>query len=445
MLICLLDRESFLDWLGGKPSPKPVRLTANKMRQNIENNIALIYDDPKFPTSNQPIISIPQDKISDFYAFVGTYVKGFTPFSAFFKVVPFELLPELLNAPPYQQGMSLQFECLIGVAIAEVYTQSRARLKAIEKISVSAVQATLSASLIEAVWQGYTSERISDISDRWQTARELEDSSNLFLNPQKITEIWEIISEVITEKNARKPRGSRKKIVQALKHALLTNASSQEYLSSFMKEFPNLAKNVAGLSRSREERVRIVRNVLPELFDSSSDLLTREFLAGTIISMIGNGSFAQLSLLDDVLPKLPAAALWFGVVSSLQNGNDALTVGNCLGRRVVRDMCSNTNIFVPIREDIAIEELKMFRSESKSAHLFRTVQTTSMTVNLLGNVSGRFKTGGAVNNELAQGKRDTTSPDNQEKIQEVIYLLDRARRAVEKLSRNRQRDLFDEK
>ncbi len=443
MQICLLDRESFLDWLGGKPSPKPVRLTAAKMRQALENDIALIYDDQKTIISTQPVLAIPQHKISDFYAFVGTYVAGYRPFSAYFKVVPFEMLSEMMKFRSYDPEMGLQKECLIGVAIAEVYTQSRARIEAIDKISVSAVQATLSASLTEAVWQGYGSEKVGDISRRWQIVRELEDASELFLDPQKITEVWEIISEVVAEKISSKSRGPRRKIAQALKRAVLIGPPDQEWLFPFLKEFPRLAQNVAGLSRSREERVRIVRDILPELVDSSSNLLTREFLAGAIISMIGNGSFAQLSLLDDVLPKLPSAALWFGVVSSLQNGSDALTVGNCLGRRVVRDMCTSANLFVPIREDIAVEELRMFRSEKKSTATFRTVQTASMTVNLLGNVSGRFKTVGATNNDATRAKQDAKFRKNDEQTQELMYLLDRARHMAGMLSRSGQRDLFD--
>ncbi len=444
MQICLFDREGFLDWLNGKPSPKPARLTAAKMRQPLGNDVALIYPDPKVADQSQPVIAVPQNKIADFYAFVGTYVANYRPFSAFFKVVPFEVLSELTNAQSIEGQTRLPFQRLIGVAIAEVYTQSRARTKVIDKISVSAVQATLSASLSEAVWQGYGPEMIEDISRRWQTTRELEHSNDLFLKPNKITEVWRIVSDVLSGKSTRGSRGSNRKVFQALEIATLPNSSPHEWLSPFMKELPWLEKTASGLDRSREERVRIVRDMVPELINSHSDSLTREFLAGAIISMIGNGSFAQLSLLDDLLPELPSAALWFGVFASFQHGNDALTIGNCLGRRVVRDMCTNRDLFAPISADIAFEEMAMFRNEAKSAPPFRTAHASNMTVSLLANVTGRFKIGNSSDVEVSRQRQEARNRESQEQTHELMYLLDRARQMAAKLAKVRQRDLFDD-
>jgi hypothetical protein len=161
--------------------------------------------------------------------------------------------------------------------------------------------------------------------------------------------------------------------------------------------------------------------------------------------MIGNGSFAQISILDEVLTKLPSAALWFGVVSSFQSGNDALTVGNCLGRRVARDMCTDPDPFVSIRDDIAIDELAMLRSDTKSSSPFRTVQTSSMTVNLLGNVSGRFKLGNASNTEMLNVKRETEARKGREQAEELMYFLDRAKLMAAKLAQPTQGELFEEK
>ncbi|PLS19801.1 hypothetical protein [Neptunicoccus cionae] len=443
MQICLFDREGFLDWMNGKPSPKPTKLTAAKMRQPLGDGIALIYADPKPTGQSQPVIAVPQDRIANFYAFVGTYLTNYRPFSAFYKVVPFEILSELANASLPNGHMSLPIQRLVGVAIAEVYTQSRAPSKAFDKISVSAVQATLSASLSEAVWQGYGHDRIEDISRRWQTVRGLEHSDKLFLKAEKIAEVWSIVSDVLTGKVSPRTRGSQRKITQALIQITSANHSSHEWLSPFMRDFPGIARNASGLDRSREERVRIVRKILPELLESSSDALSREFLAGAIISMIGNGAFAQISLLDEVLPKLPSAALWFGVLSSFQNGSDALTIGNCLGRRVVRDMCSSSDLFTPIKADIAFEELAMFRNEVKSAPPFRTAHASSMTVNLFANVSGRFKVDSSTDVEALQRKQDVRNRESQKQSEELMYLLDRARHMVGKLASLKQRDLFD--
>ena len=446
MQICLLDRESFLGWLNGEPSPKPTKLTATKMRQPLKNDIAIIYDNPTAADlSHQPIIAVPQNKITDFYAFVGTYVAGYKPFSAFFRVVPFELLAELTNARSIDDQLGLPVQRLIGVAMAEVYTQSRARTKVFDKISVSAVQATLSASLFEAVCQGYERDRIDEVSRRWQATRDFEHSDTLFLEPNKIVEVWSIVSDILSGKTSARVHGSHKKVAQALKQAMFSSRSSHEWLSPLMRDFPSIARDASGLGRSREERVRLVRSILPELLTSRSDILSREFLAGTVISMIGNGSFAQIALLDEILPELPAAALWFGVLSAFQNSGDALTVGNCLGRRVVRDMCTNRDLFTPVKADIAFEELAVFGNETRSAHSFRTAQASSMTVSLLAGVTGRFKIGTSTDSDPARQKQDARLRENREQAEELMFLLDRARQVVGKLAGGRQRDLFDEK
>ena len=444
MQICLIDREGFLDWLNGGPSPKPAKLTAAKMRQPLGNDIALIYEDPKSTRQSQPVIAVPQDRIANFYAFVGTYVTKFKPFSAFYKVVPFETLSELEFAGAPNGRMSLPAQRLIGVAIAEVYTQSPVRSRTFDSISVSAVQATLSASLSEAVWQGYGRDRIEYISQRWQAVRSLEHSNNLFLKAEKIAEVWGIVSDVLSGKVPPRTRGHQRKITQALLQISSANYSSHEWLSPFMRDFPRVAINASGLDRSREERVRIVRKILPELLESTSDALSREFLAGAIISMIGNGSFAQMSLLDEVLPTLPSSALWFGVLSSFQKDSDALTVGNCLGRRVVRDMCTSRDLFAPIRADIAFEELAMFRNEGNSHPPFRTAHASSMTVNLFANVTGRFKVDSSTDVEAFRRLQELKIRESQKQSEELMYLLDRARHMAGKLANLRQRDLFDE-
>lgn len=101
-------------------------------------------------------------------------------------------------------------------------------------------------------------------------------------------------------------------------------------------------------------------------------------------------------------------------------------------------------MFEPIREDIALEELAMFRKEAKFAPTFRTSQASSMIVNLFGNVNGRFKTGSPNKNETHKLEHDAQIRKNQEQTHELMYLLDKARNVAGRLVQNSQRDLFDE-
>lgn len=96
-----LSREEFIDWLGRGFTPTPKELTASHLAKSIEpGGLALLWEnkpDPASPDSPQPVIAVPGREMREFFAFVGTYVSTYQPFSAFFRVVPLEDVPNLLG------------------------------------------------------------------------------------------------------------------------------------------------------------------------------------------------------------------------------------------------------------------------------------------------------------------------------------------------------------
>lgn len=443
MRICSIDRETLLDWLAGKFRPNPVKLTAQKLKAPLNDDIALIFDDNDDQNMYSPILSVPGANIPDFYAFVNTYAAQYKPFSAFLRVIPYEQLLDLTNCARSSRSANTQKDALIGVAIAEVYAQSRGRLSSIDRISISAVEATLSATLSEAVQQGFSSDKLADITKRWILVRRLENSEKLHLESEKVLQIWEIVADAISPKLHGRLKGDRRKIVSALREMQNTALNPQGWFLPLASEVPRLAEELPRMSRSREERVRSSKEILSLLRESKLEPLVREFLAGAVLSMVGNGSFQQLPILEDLLSDMPAAALWFGVVSSFQSSNDALMVGNCLGRRVVRDMRKDSNLFSEIEGDISVEELKLLRDDHQSGNSFRAAQPGSIKVNLFGNVSGRFKTRQSNQKDGRALDLESKVRENIREIEELRDILDRASYIGRRLAAARQRDLFE--
>lgn len=427
MRICTLDKITFMDWLDGKFSPSSIPLTKLRMKRPLDDEIALVFGDESDGTES-PIIVVPKESLLEFYAFVGTYVEQYKPFSAYFRVLPYETLLELTSIKRTSEPNRFPLEKIIGVAITEVYAQSRGRLKAIDKISVSAAEATLSTTLAEAIQQGYSSDQLPEITDRWEAVRRLERADELYLKSEKILEVWQIISDATSSFASKNSNKNQRAIVNALKKSYDLKENIVDCLASLARELPNLDERLYRMTRSREERVKVSNEILPLIWHSDLDILLKEFLSGAILSMIGNGSLLQLPALDMLLKQSPATALWFGVFSSLQRNNDVMTAGNCLGRRLVRDMHKISNVFSRIEYDISVEELMVMRGEGTKGASYRTAQPTSVKVGLIGNISGRFKINSNITIKSHDPEINRNTQLDKKKIEELRYLLERANR-----------------
>ena len=164
----VLNRVSFVEWLGGSHVPR-ASAGVSSARHRAEE-IVFVWDAHSGPPSlkNVPVISVAKQEMRDFFAFTSTYVATYTPFSAFFRVVPDELLHQMLNRESAQKQIP---EELVGVAIAEAYIQTGGSIP-IEKLSIQACLATVSSSIIAAVSNGYETSHLDMVLSSWALARE---------------------------------------------------------------------------------------------------------------------------------------------------------------------------------------------------------------------------------------------------------------------------------
>ena len=443
MYIARLNKSDLLDWLGGQSRPVTTRVSIDQLQQPLNDAIGLLWQEKPGSVKTTPVIFVADAQIVDFYAFVGTYVATYRPFSAYFRVISQESLPEVLQLADTQRQRSELPASLIGVAIAEAFIQSRGRVKTAADLSVSAVSSTLSAALAAAVSHGYGPATLEDIASRWQRARRLSSDDTLALEPRKITGVWGIILNAFSKKSPyhSDEGATAQSISVALRSALEGASDISEWVYPLTARIPSLGDAALRMRGAREERVRVLTDVFQVLSKWDGEPLLKEFLGGTLLSMVGNGSFDYLPLLSSLARELPGAALWFAVASALQKGNDALTAGDCLGRRTVRDVLLPLDVFAPPRDDIALEELELFGRSNPERLGFRTAQQSIIAVELTSGVSGRVRS-------WVAGRADTQVPTldrqiNSKDLEELSMLLDRARSAVNRLGSRDQNDLFD--
>jgi hypothetical protein len=138
----------------------------------------------------------------------------------------------------------------------------------------------------------------------------------------------------------------------------------------------------------REHRVRIFERILHG--PNQLDPVTSSFLAGLLADQIGPGSFEHVDLLLPYLDQYPTALLWYGLCAGLHPDSEVQRVGNCLGRRILRDLLAPDRILSRPKYDIAVSELEVHLDREEPLE-FRTASQNHLAVELLPGVPAYMK------------------------------------------------------
>jgi hypothetical protein len=142
-----LSREEFLTWMGGDHEIVLNDHRRTSKPSHEQGTITLLWDESEVNDALQPLIVVPADDLRDFFAFVGTYITTFRPYTAFFRVVSTEVIPTLEQLQrPDRDVVERIARVVAGSAMSEVYLSSGGRPPA-DTAHLSTLTATLSASL----------------------------------------------------------------------------------------------------------------------------------------------------------------------------------------------------------------------------------------------------------------------------------------------------------
>lgn len=439
-LSAVLSRQEFVEWLGGSYIPRAASGLGDRYRS--EGNIRLVWELDAGPPSvkNVPLISIQRLHLKDFFAFTSTYVSTFSPLSAFFRIVPDDILHEVLSSHEGKSGSRIPDE-FIGITIAEAYAQTGGSV-GIEKLSIQAGLATISSSVIAAIASGYQAPRLETVIECWSSARELLANEKARLSADAISPFWAALSRAIFDRSKSdfgyQPYGRAIEFVrQQLVQGFSVNAGAwRELTRDLPEELRALAdeRNVA-----REEQVRKIDTVSDLLIESSRvEPLIREIVAGFLIARLSGGSFEYLRFCDPFLEKLPRTVLWFGLFASLQRDSNIMSIGDCLGRRLAQKVFSFSGPFSPPVCDIGYFELEAFRIDHVHSPKFRTDNQNIILVELLPGVVARYRT-----SREASGHMPGAAKTDKALLNQLRATIGSAARLIDRLE-NREASLFPE-
>jgi hypothetical protein len=340
--------------------------------------------------ASRPIIAVPDQQVRDFYSFVGTYVSNYQPFSAFFRVVQISVLVELLfDRPKIHKDLA---EKLIGAIIAETRSQLGTPRRDLSEISIQSCLASLSFPAVAGMVGGVSDQQFAAILENWTKARLILTDESTPISGTQLARFWQIVRLSLVEKFDTEVPGKYKNIVRLLHEVIEGSPDSEPIaLRSLTEGLPKSRSALVRMRGSREERVRAIDVIGSEISSSKTDPEVVEVLLGYAASRVAGGSLRYFSLLQEFEQRFPLAPVWFGLFCSLHDQNDALIIGECLGRRVLRHVESlRGRLFKMPTADIAFDEFVNLTSAARPPK-WRTEHQTTISVEIFPGVMSAFR------------------------------------------------------
>jgi len=330
-------------------------------------------------------IIVRSHQMREFIAWITTVAGGYRPFTAFVRIIDPECAQHALEHREPSLG---RFEnAVAGLIIAEALTLSGAQ-RSVAALSLLPCESTYSYSFARAFALSYVREGSDPIAARFGLARKLTRQPPRRLGDELLSTTLKVLSGLAGD-NAVSDRSGR--ISPFIWETCRELQSGQDVKRSWglLANSGVLPQQFIGeLRGSREHRVRVFERILRD--PNRLDALTASFLAGLLADQIGPGSFEHVDLLLPYLDQYPTALLWYGLCAGLHPDSEIQQVGNCLGRRLVRDLLAPDPILSRPKYDIALGELEVHLDREEPLE-FRTASQNHIAVELLPGVPAYMK------------------------------------------------------
>jgi hypothetical protein len=386
-----VSRTEFLSLLGPKPPPgvAPIECSdPTRLDPPRKADIRLLWEnDPKRAWDLPTTIVTSGVEANDFLAWASSYLQGFFPFSAFFRVYDWQTFLDSLEIDerPIRNKIA---DASAALVVAEGLAQSGPDRIA-DALPTRSLVGTYSAAAARAIANRALRDDLGPLTRRWDELMALTEQPRRRLAAPALQDVWAVLQGV-NKGLAQAPKEVRHdpnlaRIAEACLEITtagdIVNDSLWGALTIENSFFRNAREE---MKRNREHRVVAVRNLI--LHDHILDPLPqtrRDFLLGYLTSMISPGSLSHLDFLGPFVEAYPKAPLWYAVCAGLRPDNEIAKSFKCLGRRLVRDMLAPESPFAVPRHDISLEELAMLLSADNPDISFRRASPNFLLVELL--------------------------------------------------------------
>lgn len=410
-----LNREDFVGWLGKALSGPAALPRTSSVGSEKPTDVTLAV--PRNESGSWPVICIAQAQMHDLFAFLSTYAKV-RPFSAFFRVLPLELISVLEGRSAAGENDFALAKCVAGAAMAEAWIAS-ARESDRLKNAFPVLLASLSSALGQAVLARYDQAAIDWVLTEWTELRKQPDDPFRAQDLEGPNVAWRIVSSAVGN-----PAGDVGADASAIASFLSSALAAGAIRSDLLGQLASLSAGVdfaALLAASREERINHFNEFVADLKRRSDRGLRAQFVGGLMLAIAGNGAFDQLRSAREFEGWLDGATTWFGICAALFDESNVLSYGNSAGRLMVRDLVTRDDPFRPPQADMNSSEYRFltFTDALQSS----THTPNAIDIELLPNVMSRIS---AASYQDGNVRREDVEMILRT-LDEAGYLIDRAR------------------
>jgi hypothetical protein len=413
-----LNREDFVSWLGKALSGAVAMPPASKSGKDKPTDVTLVA--PKGGAKALPVVCIPQARMHDLFAFVSTYTKV-RPFSAFFRVLPLELISVLERGDAVVENELSVAKCVAGAAMAEAWVAS-ARNSDHPKNVFPLLLASLSSALGQAVLAGYDQNASDWILSEWTELRKQPGDPFRTQEIDGTSVAWRIMGSAVSSSKA--PTGGGADLIVRFLSKAIARGTVDPAMLRIVAPLSDGINFETLIAASREERINSFNDVVSDLKRRGNRSLRSEFVAGLTLAIAGNGSFDLLRSAREFDGWLDGATTWFGICAALFNEGNLLTYGNSVGRRMVRDIMVREHAFEPPHADINSSEYRFL--PFGEALQPTTHAPNSLDVELLPGVLSRVSIAAPQDGD----RRRDEAKMLLRSLNEAGYLIDRARQVA---------------
>lgn len=353
--------------LGERPKSNRTMPVADAVQLGWEE-VGLLYQNER--ASSPSALVVHQGALADMFAWLDTYAPQFSPITQYCRVVSAEGA-RLYAAGRVIRGDLRLIRALAGVVVGEVLAQtSNAATRSLEGVTLSHAQATFSlclarSEMLRNAGVDFRSGVVSNLDTLWR----MRVFPERLLTTKEVVPFWSVAFG-LPENGV--PHSEVGRLLSDAVRELMVSSLSSSTVVRLARHYEPARELMMLQTYSAEDRVKSFDRLSTKVGTAPSDeaRAIEDFCLAYAAVEIGGGSTRHAGLLQEYGERRPLVWLWFGLLSSIGEGDKWHPAFARIARLVQRELEYSFDPWDPPRADIALDEfLSMQHVSSRSSWL----------------------------------------------------------------------------
>lgn len=358
-------RKELLEVVGGRiDAAKEARPVERRAKLGLLGAEELLFVWPERPDGQSvlsplpPIIAVEVGRQREFFAWVSTFLTGFSPFTAHCRVVD----PRALASVEAIHSEQPRLGGLEAACVALILVEAQVAGEPVPTVGLC--RRSLSFGFARAIALGGLRQNEAQIADGWIRLQQRTGSRRPLAQMDSLRQAWRAVDRLADAANATQLEFERSEsqagISAACRELLASGAIRRDTWASLVQSTPDLWDAPEEMEGSRESRVTCFERSVARLRRGSKGNQTEaSFAVGYLASRVAPGSIEHLSLVLGSAQDFAGSEYWYALAAGLSKDGEARNLGRGVGGRLLRDLLRHESLSAPPEADISMPELEV--------------------------------------------------------------------------------------